>query len=86
MKMVRWALHLISAVLVISMTNGAAYAQTPGSGASAPTSKATRKAQRKQARAKNNAELKKLESAGYKPSGDQTNYPDNMQGAVRKTQ
>jgi len=86
MRMIRWATHLTSAVLAISVTYGAAYAQTPEAGASAPTSKALRKAQRKQARAKNNAELKKLEGAGYKPAGDQTNYPNNIQNAVKKTQ
>jgi Domain of unknown function (DUF4148) len=50
----------------------------------AKTSKADRKAARKQARAKKNAELKKLEDAGYKPSENDPNYPTNLQNAQKK--
>ncbi|MGF6753550.1 hypothetical protein [Paraburkholderia sp. GAS42] len=59
--------------------NGAAAAMTPAS----PT-KAEKKAARKQARAKKNAELKKLEDAGYNPSQNDPNYPDKLQKAEKK--
>jgi sortase (surface protein transpeptidase) len=56
--------------------------------ASAATSKqaqkAQRKADRKSQRAKNNAELSELEKNGYKPAGNQTDYPQNLQNAQRK--
>jgi hypothetical protein len=57
---------------------GAAATTTPK-----PT-KAERKAERKQARAKKNAELKKLEDAGYQPSQNDPNYPDKLQAAQKK--
>jgi hypothetical protein len=47
--------------------------------------KAQRKAERKAARAKKNAELKELEKNGYQPGGDQTNYPQNLQDAEKKS-
>ncbi|CAG9240224.1 conserved exported hypothetical protein [Paraburkholderia tropica] len=46
--------------------------------------KAQHKAERKAARAKNNAELKKLEDAGYKPANNDPNYPQNIQDAQKK--
>jgi hypothetical protein len=46
--------------------------------------KAARKAARKEVRARRNAELKKLESAGYKPGGYDPNCPENAQGAEKK--
>ncbi|WP_434667363.1 DUF4148 domain-containing protein [Paraburkholderia sp. A3BS-1L] len=46
--------------------------------------KAQHKAERKAARAKNHAELKKLEDAGYKPSQTDPNYPQNLQDAQKK--
>jgi hypothetical protein len=57
-----------------------------GMSASAPakTTKAERKAARKQARAKKNAELKKLEAAGYHPSQNDPNYPQDLQNAQKK--
>jgi len=49
------------------------------------TTKAQRKAARKQARAKKNEELKQLESNGYNPAArDDTNYPQNLQNAQKK--
>ena len=45
---------------------------------------AQRKAEHKAARAKNNAELKKLEDAGYKPAANDPNYPQNLQNAEKK--
>lgn len=51
----------------------------------APSTKAQRKAARKEARAKNNAELKKLEGAGYNPSKrDDASYPQDVQNAQKK--
>lgn len=46
--------------------------------------KAQRKAERKAARAKNSAELKKLEDNGYKPAMNDPNYPQNLQNAEKK--
>jgi len=51
----------------------------------APATKAEKKATRKQARAKKNAELKKLEDAGYNPAKrDDANYPQDIQNAQKK--
>lgn len=46
--------------------------------------RAQRKAERKAAHAKNAAELKKLEDAGYNPGKSDTNYPQNIQDAQKK--
>lgn len=46
--------------------------------------KAERKAAHKEARAKNNAELKKLEDAGYQPAQNDPNYPAKLQQAEKK--
>jgi hypothetical protein len=43
-----------------------------------------KKAQRKAARAKKNAELGALEKNGYNPSGEQNTYPQNIQNAQKK--
>jgi hypothetical protein len=53
-------------------------------GAKPHTTKAERKAARKQARAKKNAELKKLEANGYNPSRNDPNYPNDIQKAQKK--
>lgn len=50
----------------------------------ASTPKEIKKAQRKAAREKKNAELKELEKNGYNPGGDQQNYPQNIQNAQSK--
>jgi hypothetical protein len=50
----------------------------------AKTTKAQRKEARKQARAKKDAELKKLEDAGYHPSQNDPNYPQDLQDAEKK--
>lgn len=52
---------------------------------SAKPTKAERKQARKEARAKKNAELKKLEDTGYQPGrpNDQ-NYPQDLQNAQKK--
>jgi hypothetical protein len=64
-----------------------AMAQTADPAASAPT-KAQKKAQRKaahqQAKAKRTADLKAAEKAGYKPTAEEANYPNNVQGKATK--
>ena len=76
-----------------------AFAQTEASAPSASETKAAakaakkqaraqaraqHKAERKAARAKNAAELKRLEDAGYKPAANDPNYPQNLQDAQKK--
>ncbi|RDK00212.1 hypothetical protein DLM46_24805 [Paraburkholderia lacunae] len=55
-------------------------------GASTPkqVAKAQRKAARKVRQEKKNAELKALEKNGYRESGNQDNYPQNLMDAERK--
>ncbi|MDR5856330.1 hypothetical protein P9239_21870 [Caballeronia sp. LZ062] len=62
------------------------YAQdNSGATDAAPSTKAQRKAARKDARAKKNAELKKLEGAGYNPAQrDDASYPQDIQSAQKK--
>jgi hypothetical protein len=43
-----------------------------------------RKADRKANRAQKNAELDKLEKNGYKPTANQSDYPNNIQNAEKK--
>ncbi|SAL04158.1 hypothetical protein AWB78_06827 [Caballeronia calidae] len=50
----------------------------------ASTPKQVKKAERKAAREKKNAELKELEKNGYNPAGEQTDYPQNLQNAQSK--
>jgi hypothetical protein len=61
---------------------------TAATGVSASTAKPTkaqRKQARKEARAKKNAELKKLEDAGYQPGRpNDLNYPQDLQDAQKK--
>jgi hypothetical protein len=47
--------------------------------------RANRRAERKTARAKNTAELKRLEDAGYKPAQNDTDYPQNLQNAQKRS-
>jgi hypothetical protein len=81
------ALALVVSVATAGLTAPVAMAQTADTAASTPKpeQKAQRKADRKAARAKKNAELKDLEKNGYNPSGDQTNYPQNIQNAEKKS-
>jgi hypothetical protein len=62
-----------------------ATAQNTDTAASAPTQsqKTKRKAVRKAARVKKNAELKTLEQSGYQPGRDQLDYP-LLREAVKK--
>jgi hypothetical protein len=46
--------------------------------------KAERRAARKAARAKNAAQLKQLESNGYRPAVNDPNYPQDLQNAEKK--
>ncbi|SEF14119.1 hypothetical protein SAMN02787142_8206 [Burkholderia sp. WP9] len=46
--------------------------------------RAQRKAEHKAARAKNTAELKRLEGAGYNPATNDPNYPEKLQNAEKK--
>jgi hypothetical protein len=50
----------------------------------AASSHSTRTADAKAARAKNKAELSKLEKNGYDPSSQQADYPNNIQNAEKK--
>ncbi|MGF6649272.1 hypothetical protein P3T24_004759 [Paraburkholderia sp. GAS33] len=81
------ALMIGSAAPVFAQSSGGASggdaAAAPATPASA-TTKAQRKAARKQARAKKNAELKKLEANGYNPSRNDPNYPTDLQNAEKK--
>jgi len=84
------AMALVVSVSIAGLTAPVAMAQTASSDAAASTTskaaqKAQRKADRKAARAKKNAELKDLEKNGYQPGGDQTNYPQNIQNAEKKS-
>jgi hypothetical protein len=72
----------VVAVTFAGITAPMAVAQLTDTGASTP--KEVRKAQRKAARSKKNAELSTLEKNGYQPGGDQTNYPQNIQNAEKK--
>ncbi|HZZ02034.1 DUF4148 domain-containing protein [Paraburkholderia sp.] len=93
----KWAVLLTSVVLSVASV-APAFAQSGGGGSAgsdsdaakpvaasnATTTKAQRKAARKQARAKKNAELKQLESNGYNPSRNDPNYPTDLQNAQKK--
>jgi hypothetical protein len=84
------AMALVVSVSIAGLTAPVAMAQTAASDTGASTTskaaqKAQRKADRKAARAKKNAELKDLEKNGYQPGGDQTNYPQNIQDAQKKS-
>jgi ABC-type transporter MlaC component len=59
-------------------------AATGAAASSTKPTKAQRKQARKEARAKKNAELKKLEDAGYSPTRADPNYPQNLQNAEKK--
>jgi 4'-phosphopantetheinyl transferase EntD len=68
----------------------AATAQAPASAAkmtkkqARAQARAQRKAEHKAARAKNTAELKRLEGAGYNPAANDPNYPQKLQDAQKK--
>jgi hypothetical protein len=76
---------LVAGTTPLALAQGASDAAAQQGAASAPKpTKAERKAARKQARAKKNAELKKLEDAGYQPGQNDPNYPDKLQAAQKK--
>ncbi|CAL8478035.1 DUF4148 domain-containing protein [Caballeronia novacaledonica] len=72
------------AVLALSVAAFVAIPVAQAQDTAASTPKQIKKAQRKEARAKKNAELKQLEQNGYNPAGEQTNYPQNLQNAQAK--
>jgi predicted Rossmann fold nucleotide-binding protein DprA/Smf involved in DNA uptake len=88
-KLASVAVSFIVGVVGVSVTP-MSFAQDTGSTATdttqaAPTTKAQKKAARKAARAKKNAELKKLEDAGYNPArANDPNYPQDLQNAQKK--
>jgi hypothetical protein len=84
-------------VLAIIGAGAPTFAQSPGasgdessvtsSGTPASGGKLTkeqRKAARKEARARKNAELKKLQDQGYQPSRNDVDYPHNLQDAQKR--
>jgi hypothetical protein len=77
-----------SASLAVLALSGAALITLPAAPAvaqdSTASSKDVKKADRKAARAKKNAELSNLEKNGYNPGGEQTNYPQNIQNAQKR--
>ncbi|MFM0206346.1 hypothetical protein PQQ96_02970 [Paraburkholderia sediminicola] len=75
---------LLDTATVFAQSSDALTAPASGA-AAASTPKQIRKAQRKAARARKNADLKVLEKNGYQPGGDLTSYPQNLQDAERKT-
>ena len=58
--------------------------QVPTKAANKAATKAERKRERKAARARKNAELKKLESSGYRPWENDPDYPQNLQKAQKR--
>ncbi|WP_244817604.1 DUF4148 domain-containing protein [Caballeronia sp. Lep1P3] len=74
------AVIALSVAALVTLPATPAVAQDSG----ASTPKQVRKAERKAARAKKNAELGDLEKNGYSPSGEQTDYPQNLQNAPRR--
>ncbi|WP_250474711.1 DUF4148 domain-containing protein [Caballeronia sp. GAFFF1] len=79
------AVSMIVAAFGVSVA-AVSYAQDNSSTTdAAPSAKAQHKAARKEARAKKNAELKKLEGAGYNPAQrDDASYPQDIQNAQKK--
>nr|WP_236572556.1 DUF4148 domain-containing protein [Burkholderia sp. 8Y] len=75
-------LAVIALFVAALVTLPATPAHAQDAGASTP--KQVKKAERKAARAKKNAELGDLEKNGYNPSGEQTDYPQNLQNAQRR--
>jgi hypothetical protein len=69
--------------LASAQDNSAATAAASDATHAKPT-KAERKAAKKEARAKKNAELKKLEDAGYQPAANEPSYPTKLQQAEKK--
>ena len=84
----RFANIFIGAVL-LGGSVPAAIAQSSNTASEATTKQkqqVQRKADRREARARKNAELEALEKKGYQPGGEQQDYPKNAQDAERKVQ
>jgi hypothetical protein len=77
---------LVAGTIPLAVAQGStdAAAQEGATATTPKPTKAEKKAARKQARAKKNAELKKLEDAGYQPAQNDPNYPDKLQAAQKK--
>jgi hypothetical protein len=79
------AVSMIVAAFGVSAVAVSHAQDNSGATEAAPSTKAQHKAARKEARAKKNAELKKLEGAGYSPSKrDDASYPQDVQDAQKK--
>ncbi|MBU9477658.1 DUF4148 domain-containing protein [Burkholderia multivorans] len=91
MKQCNRLVVIIFAAAGLVLGSASTFGQAPASegsvsapATSAKLTKAQRKAARKEARAKKNAELKKLEGAGYDPGRENANYPQGVQDAQKK--
>jgi hypothetical protein len=94
MSLIKKLIVLFATTSISFGTIAPAFAQNEASGTGGPASpdvastakptKAQRKQARKEARAKKNAELKKLEDAGYQPNQRDPYYPQNLQNAQKK--
>ncbi|NML34288.1 hypothetical protein HHL14_26090 [Paraburkholderia sp. G-4-1-8] len=78
------AVALMAGTIPFAAAQGTTDAAAQPETSTAKPTKAERKAARKQARAKRNAELKKLEDAGYQPAANDPNYPSKLQQAEKK--
>ncbi|WP_245616545.1 DUF4148 domain-containing protein [Paraburkholderia acidipaludis] len=74
-------LSLLGGTAAVQAQEGSAATAAPA----ASTPKQIRKAQRKAARTRKNAELKTLEKGGYQPGQDTADYPQSLQNAEHKT-
>ncbi|WP_321926235.1 DUF4148 domain-containing protein [Paraburkholderia guartelaensis] len=75
----------VTPTLAQNEASGAGTAAAMEGASTAKPTKAERKQARKEARAKKNAELKKLEAAGYQPGrANDQNYPQDIQNAEKK--
>ncbi|MFM0237038.1 DUF4148 domain-containing protein [Paraburkholderia phytofirmans] len=86
-RLARRSFSIMVVALTFTCVSGFAYAQpsAPVQTESASSVKAQRKAARKEARARKNAELKKLKDAGYDPAAtNSADYPQNLQTAKNR--
>ncbi len=74
------AVLVLSGAALVTLPAASAFAQD----SAASTPKQVKKTQRKEARAKKNAELGQLEKNGYNPGGEQNSYPQNIQKAQKR--
>lgn len=80
----RKACVVLSAIVAFAtFTTVQAIAAETGA-SSTMTEKQARKAERKAARSRNRAEVKKLEQQGFDPTDGEAGYPENLQRAEQK--